>query len=46
MGCGLCEENCKGGALSLYVDPNKVLPLDIDLAEKALKPDAQNQAQA
>lgn len=31
MGCGLCVEKCPSGALSLYQDPEKVLPLDIDL---------------
>ncbi len=31
MGCGICVEQCPSGALSLYRDPEKVLPLDIDL---------------
>jgi len=29
-GCELCVENCPNGALSLYVDPEKPLPLDLD----------------
>ncbi len=31
MGCELCVERCPHGALSLYVDPRKPLPLDMDL---------------
>lgn len=30
MGCELCVENCPQGALSLYIDPDKPLPLDLD----------------
>jgi len=30
LGCGLCVENCQQKAMSLYVDPDKLLPLDID----------------
>ncbi len=30
LGCGLCVENCPEGALSLYVDSEKSLPLDLD----------------
>jgi Fe-S-cluster-containing hydrogenase component 2 len=33
MGCGLCVEHCPNGALSLYVDEAKSLPLDIDLVK-------------
>lgn len=36
-GCELCVENCPNGALSLYVDREKPLPLDIDrIREKAM----------
>jgi ferredoxin len=31
MGCDLCVERCPNGALSLYIDPEKPLPLDMDL---------------
>ena len=34
MGCGLCAENCPEGALELYDDPDKPLPLDIDKIRK------------
>lgn len=34
MGCGLCVEHCPNEALSLYVDENKSLPLDIDLVKE------------
>jgi len=34
MGCGLCVENCPEGALSLYLDPEKPLPLDLDLVKE------------
>lgn len=30
LGCALCVENCSSGALSLYVDPEKLQPLDLD----------------
>jgi ferredoxin len=30
MGCGLCVENCPENAISLYIDPAKPLPLDLD----------------
>jgi ferredoxin len=30
LGCGLCVENCPEGALAMYVDPDKPLPLDLD----------------
>ena len=30
MGCELCVEKCPENALSLYVDPNKSTPLDLD----------------
>lgn len=36
MGCELCVDNCAQGAISLYADPDKVLPLDLDLAKKEL----------
>lgn len=35
LGCGLCTESCPHKALSLYKDPEKVLPLDIDQIEPA-----------
>lgn len=34
MGCGLCTEHCSQGALSLYVDDAKSVPLDIDLVKE------------
>ena len=36
MGCELCADGCPNGALRLYADPDKVLPLDLDLARKEL----------
>ncbi len=30
MGCELCVENCPEKALTLYIDPDKPLPLDLD----------------
>jgi NAD-dependent dihydropyrimidine dehydrogenase PreA subunit len=30
LGCGLCEEACPEKALTLYVDPDKPLPLDLE----------------
>ncbi|MFP4475068.1 MAG: ATP-binding protein [Desulfatibacillaceae bacterium] len=30
LGCELCVENCPAGALSLYVDPDKCMPLDLE----------------
>ncbi len=30
LGCELCVEKCPGEALSLYIDPDKPLPLDLD----------------
>ncbi|MCX7677885.1 MAG: hypothetical protein N2316_01570 [Spirochaetes bacterium] len=39
MGCELCVESCSAGALSLYVDPQKPIPLDIDLIKDAKKKD-------
>jgi ferredoxin len=36
MGCELCVENCPENALSLYSDPEKLQPLDLDIIrEKA-----------
>ncbi len=37
MGCELCVENCPNGALSLYQDPDKSLPLDIDLVKDRVR---------
>ncbi len=37
MGCELCVENCPVGALELYNDPDKLLPLDIDLLKDELR---------
>lgn len=34
LGCELCVEQCPRGAISLYRDPEKTLPLDIDLIEQ------------
>jgi ferredoxin len=31
MGCELCVEHCPEKVLSLFQDPNKSVPLDIDL---------------
>ncbi len=36
MGCELCVENCPNKALSLYADPEKVLPLDIELLKERI----------
>ena len=35
-GCGLCVEHCTSGALSLYRDPEKPLPMDMDLVRSGL----------
>jgi Fe-S-cluster-containing hydrogenase component 2 len=35
MGCGLCVEHCPSGALSIYVDSGKPLPLDIDMVKES-----------
>jgi len=37
LGCGLCVEQCRGGALSLVLDESKGIPLDIDMAAKLLQ---------
>lgn len=34
MGCEMCVEHCPEGALTLYVDPEKPLPLDLDRIEQ------------
>ncbi len=31
LGCELCAQFCPAGALSLYIDPGKSLPLDLDM---------------
>ncbi len=31
LGCGLCMESCPEKALSLYIDPDKPLPLDLNM---------------
>ena len=31
LGCGLCVEHCPSGALELYRDPEKLVPLDLDI---------------
>lgn len=36
MGCELCVEHCTGNALSLYIDEEKPLPLDMDLVRKRI----------
>ncbi|HDP79524.1 MAG TPA: hypothetical protein ENN21_01635 [Spirochaetes bacterium] len=38
MGCELCVEACPEGALSLYRDPEKILPLDIESIERSAQP--------
>jgi heterodisulfide reductase subunit A-like polyferredoxin len=30
LGCGLCVEACSGKALTLYADPEKPMPLDLE----------------
>jgi Fe-S-cluster-containing hydrogenase component 2 len=40
MGCELCVEACVNGALSLYVDPEKPMPLDMDLVKTEIKKQA------
>ncbi len=37
MGCELCVEACPNGALSLYVDPSKPHPLDMDFVKAEMK---------
>lgn len=37
MGCELCVENCPEKALSIYIDPDKPLPLDLDLVEERMQ---------
>ncbi len=34
LGCGLCVERCPHGALVLYRDPQKAIPLDIDIVKE------------
>jgi len=34
LGCDLCVEQCPEGALSLYPDPDKSLPLDLEIRHK------------
>ncbi|MEA3222029.1 MAG: 4Fe-4S binding protein [Thermodesulfobacteriota bacterium] len=34
LGCELCVEHCPNGALSLYQDPDKLLPLDLDMIKE------------
>jgi len=33
LGCGLCAEQCLNGAISIYRDPEKTIPLDMDLID-------------
>jgi len=33
LGCGLCAEQCQTNAISIYRDPEKTIPLDIDLLD-------------
>lgn len=37
MGCELCVEACPNGALSLYIDASKPLPLDMDFVKAEMK---------
>ena len=34
MGCGLCVEHCPSGALSIFIDKDKPLPLDIEMVKE------------
>lgn len=34
MGCGLCADACPQKALTLFADPGKLLPLDLDLLRR------------
>ncbi|MCX5852872.1 MAG: 4Fe-4S binding protein [Deltaproteobacteria bacterium] len=34
LGCGLCTEHCPQGALKLYQDPGKAVPLNIDIVKR------------
>ncbi len=34
LGCGLCVEHCSRGALKLYRDPEKPVPLDLDIVRE------------
>jgi Fe-S-cluster-containing hydrogenase component 2 len=38
MGCGLCMEHCPGQALRIYQDPQKTVPLDMDIVKKEYIP--------
>jgi len=37
LGCDLCVGRCPEGALSLYSDPDKSLPMDLDMLQTAAK---------
>ncbi len=34
LGCGLCMEHCPGRAIHIYQDPDKTVPLDMDIVKK------------
>jgi ferredoxin len=34
LGCGLCMEHCPEQAISIYQDPHKTVPLDMDIVRK------------
>lgn len=36
MGCGICQAKCPTGAVTMRLDPEKGLPLDLDLARERL----------
>jgi ferredoxin len=42
MGCGLCVEKCPNGALHLYWDREKGMPLDIDLLRRTPEKESTN----
>jgi len=34
LGCGLCMEHCPHQAIHMYQDPDKTIPLDVDIVKK------------
>ncbi len=46
LGCELCVQQCPTGALSLYRDPDKSLPLDLDRVRDSVHLSADNRPRA
>jgi ferredoxin len=38
FGCGICESKCKKGAISLVLDPEKGIPLNIEILAQSSAP--------